>query len=125
MPIKALLCDQNIIAGIGNMYADETLFAAQIHPLRKAKDLAWEEVQRLHKAIHQVLNAGIKLSGASVDTYQRPGGELGTAHFSFKVAHRNHELCYDCDTPLTRILVRGRGTYFCPKCQGDKQPTLI
>ncbi len=125
MPIKALLCDQNIIAGIGNMYADEALFDAQIHPLRKAKDLNGEEVQRLHQAIRQVLNAGIKQSGASVDTYQRPNGELGTAHFSFQVAHRNNELCYNCHTPLARILVRGRGTYFCPKCQGDKQPKLI
>lgn len=125
MPIKALLCDQNIIAGIGNMYADEALFAAQIHPLRKAKDLSWEEIQRLHQATRQVLNAGIKQSGASVDTYQRPSGELGTAHFSFQVAHRNNALCYNCHTPLARILVRGRGTYFCPKCQGDKQPKLI
>ena len=125
MVIKALLCDQNIIAGIGNMYADEALFAAQIHPLMKAKDLSWDEVKRLHKAIYQVLNAAIQQSGASVDTYQRPDGELGTAHFFFKVAHRNHALCYDCGTPIERILVRNRGTYFCPKCQGGRQPLLI
>ena len=125
MVIKALLFDQNIIAGIGNMYADEALFAAQIHPLRKARDLSWEEVKRLHEAIRRVLKAAIEQSGASVDTYQRPDGELGTAHFLFKVAHRDHELCYDCGTPIERILVRGRGTYFCPKCQGGKQPLLI
>jgi formamidopyrimidine-DNA glycosylase len=120
MPVKALLCDQNIIAGIGNMYADEALFAAQIHPLRKAKDLSREEVKRLYKAIRQVLHSGIEQSGASVDTYQRPNGELGTAHFLFKVAHRKNKLCYNCRTPLERTVVRGRGTYFCPKCQSGK-----
>jgi len=116
-PIKALLCDQTFIAGIGNMYADETLFAAEIHPLRPGKSLTRNEVQRLYNAIQQVLSAAIVNKGASVDTYFRPGGELGTAHFQFNVAHCGGKSCPNCGTPIERIVVRNRGTYFCPKCQ--------
>ena len=117
VPIKVLLCDQNIIAGIGNMYADEALFAARIHPLRKARELSQQEVERLHEAIRQVLTAAIGHGGASVDTYRHPDGELGDAHFFFQVAHRGGEPCYNCNTLIERISLRGRGTYFCPKCQ--------
>ncbi len=117
IPVKALLCDQNIIAGIGNMYADEALFAARIYPLRKAKDLSGEEAKNLHKAIRQVLTAAIRQGGASVDTYKRPEGELGSAQFYFKVAHRGGELCHNCGAFIERTIVRGRGTYFCPNCQ--------
>jgi formamidopyrimidine-DNA glycosylase len=116
-PIKALLCDQNFIAGIGNMYADEALFLAKIHPLRSGKSLSREEVMRLHRAIRQVLRAAINNKGASVDTYFRPSGEIGTAHFQFKVAHRGGESCPICGTPLQRLPIRNRGSYFCPKCQ--------
>jgi len=117
-PIKALLCDQGFIAGIGNMYADEALFAARIHPLRLGGSLSRDEVERLHKAIQRVLWAAIGDKGASVDTYFRPDGGLGTAHFQFQVAHRlSGNLCPVCGTPIERIPVRNRGTYFCPKCQ--------
>jgi len=116
-PIKALLCDQSFVAGIGNMYADEALFSAGIHPLRSGKSLSSEEIERLHRAIRQVLSAAIGDKGASVDTYFRPGGEIGTAHFQFKVAHRRGESCPACGTHLQRIPVRNRGSYFCPRCQ--------
>lgn len=116
-PIKALLCDQNFIAGIGNMYADETLFATGIHPLRPGENLSQDEIERLHGAIKQVLWSAISNKGASIVNYYRPTGELGTAHFEFKVAHRRGENCLICGTPLKRITVRNRGTYFCPKCQ--------
>jgi formamidopyrimidine-DNA glycosylase len=116
-PIKALLCDQNFIAGIGNMYADEALFAARIYPLRTGASLTRAEIQRLYKAIRRVLRAGIGHKGASVENYYRPDGTTGTAHFEFKVAHRGGEPCPNCGTPIQRIVVRGRGTYFCPKCQ--------
>ena len=119
-PIKALLCDQTFIAGIGNMYADEALFAARIHPLRQGGSLSPEEVKRLHRAIQQVLWSAISNKGASVDTYFRPDGTLGTAHFQFRVAHRlGGELCSVCGTTIERITVRNRGTYFCPKCQPE------
>ena len=117
-PIKALLCDQTFIAGIGNMYADEALFSARIHPLRLGKSLSQDEVERLHHSIQAVLVSAIGYKGASVDTYLRPSGELGTAHFHFQVAHRlGGNLCPLCGTPIERIAVRNRGTYFCPHCQ--------
>jgi formamidopyrimidine-DNA glycosylase len=116
-PIKALLCDQSFIAGIGNMYADEALFLAKIHPMRAGGSLSKKEIERLYKAIRQVLTTAISDKGASVNTYFRPDGQIGTAHFQFRVAHRRGESCPVCGTPLKRITVRNRGTYFCPKCQ--------
>ena len=116
-PIKALLCDQSLVAGIGNMYADEALFAAKIHPMRAGGSLSQEEIERLHKSIQKVLSAGIKEKGASTDTYFRPSGQPGTAHYQFRVAHRRGEKCPVCGAPLERIPVRNRGSYFCPKCQ--------
>ena len=117
-PIKALLCDQTFIAGIGNMYADEALFTARIHPLRSGRRLSSAEIERLHRAIQQVLWSAIGNKGASVDTYLRPDGTLGTAHFQFQVAHRlSGKLCPVCGTPIERIPIRNRGSYFCPKCQ--------
>lgn len=119
-PIKALLLDQSFIAGIGNMYADEALFAARIHPLRPGGSLSPDEVKRLHNAIQQVLYSAINNKGASTDTYFRPNGTKGTAHFEFKVAHRlGGDLCPVCGTPIERIVVRNRGTYFCTKCQPE------
>ncbi len=120
-PIKALLCDQGVVAGIGNMYADEALFAAKIHPLRSGKSLSRDEIERLHNAIQRILWAAIGNKGASVESYFRPGGELGTAHFQFQVAHQlGGKFCPVCGTPIERISVRNRGSYFCPKCQlGD------
>ncbi len=116
-PIKALLCDQGFIAGIGNMYADEALFAAGIHPMRPGGSLSRDEIGRLTAAIKKVLRAAIEDKGASVLNYRRPGGEAGTAHFRFKVAHRGGETCPNCGTPIERIPIRNRGSYFCPKCQ--------
>ncbi len=120
-PIKALLSDQTFIAGIGNMYADESLFAARVHPLRSGGSLSSEEVERLHHTIQQVLWSAINNKGASVDTYLRPDGTLGTAHFQFQVAHRlSGKSCPVCGTPIERIPIRNRGSYFCPKCQPEK-----
>ena len=116
-PIKALLCDQGLVAGIGNMYADEALFTAKIHPMRAGGSLSQAEIKRLYKSIQKVLHAGINKKGASTDTYFRPSGEPGSAHSQFRVAHRRGESCPICGTPLERIPVRNRGSYFCPKCQ--------
>jgi len=122
-PVKALLSDQTFIAGIGNMYADEALFAARIHPLRRGGSLSPEEVERLHHTIQQILRSAIGNKGASVENYFRPDGTLGTAHFQFQVAHRlGGKLCPVCGTPIERIVVRNRGTYFCPRCQPQSQP---
>ncbi len=117
LPIKVLLCEQNLIAGLGNMYADEALFSAGIHPLKRANTLSAEEVDHLYRAIGEVLWRGIRGKGASTDTYRRPGGEKGSAHFEFQVAHRRGETCHCCGNPIQRVPLRGRGTYFCPHCQ--------
>ena len=121
-PIKAVLLDQAFIAGIGNMYADEALFAAKIHPLREANSLAPQEIRNLHQAIRDVLWSAISSKGASVDTYKRPDGELGTAQFNFRVAHLGGKPCPICGAAIQRLAVRNRGSYFCPNCQ--KLPTL-
>jgi len=125
IPVKAALLDQCIVAGIGNMYADEALFAARIQPLRKADSLSPEEVRTLHNCIRRVLGAGIGSKGASVDTYVRPEGELGTAHFDFKVAHKGGEPCPVCGSTIERVLVQNRGTCFCPRCQPFGSGPLI
>ena len=117
IPIKAALLNQCIVAGIGNMYADEALFASRIHPLKKADELSPKEVRTLHNGIRRILRAAIGSKGASVDTYVRPEGELGTAHSDFKVAHRGGELCPVCGGTIERVVVQNRGTYFCPRCQ--------
>jgi formamidopyrimidine-DNA glycosylase len=116
-PIKAVLLDQGFIAGIGNMYADEALFAAKIHPLRKASSLSAKEIRNLYKAIVDVLRLAIDSKGASVDTYKRPDGGLGTAHDNFNVAHRAGKPCPVCGISIQRIALRNRGSYFCPNCQ--------
>jgi formamidopyrimidine-DNA glycosylase len=118
-PMKALLCEQNLIAGIGSMYADEALFATKIHPMRPADSLTRQEIERLYHEIRRILWAAIENKGASVDTYFRPNGSKGTAHYEFKVAHRFKEPCYTCGTPVERIKIRQRGSYFCPKCQSE------
>jgi formamidopyrimidine-DNA glycosylase len=116
-PIKAVLLDQGFIAGIGNMYADEALFAARIHPLRKANSLSLEKIRDLHRAIIDVLKSAINSKGASINTYVRPDGKLGTAHDNFRVAHRGGQPCPVCGTMIERLAIRNRGSYFCPKCQ--------
>ena len=116
-PIKAVLLDQTVIAGIGNMYADESLFSAKIHPLRKAGDLSPAKIKSLHKAIREILIKAIGSKGASVSTYKCPSGELGTAHLDFRVAHRGGEPCPRCKTTVQRVKIRNRSSYYCPKCQ--------
>lgn len=116
-PIKVLLCDQSRIAGLGNMYADEALFAARLHPLRPSGAISPEEIRRLHRAIRQVLRRGIRDCGASVSNYCRPDGSQGWAHESFRVAHRGGQPCPRCGAPIQRLSLRGRGSYFCPRCQ--------
>ncbi len=115
--IKAVLLDQTVIAGIGNMYADESLFSAKIHPMRDAGSLSPREINALHKTIRETLTKAIGSKGASISTYKRPSGELGTAHLFFRVAHRGGEPCPRCKATLQRVKIRNRSSYYCPKCQ--------
>lgn len=126
-PIKAALTNQTVIAGIGNMYADEILFAARIHPQREADTLTAQEVETLFRCIQAVLREAIENGGASVDSYIAPDGKQGTAHFHFKVAHRRDQLCPGCRQAIIKRIevVRRRGTYFCPNCQPRYPECLI
>ena len=117
IPIKAALLDQHIIAGVGNMYADEALFQARIHPLKPANELDHDEVANLRQAVRDVLVRAIACQGASINTYWLPNGERGTAHYGFNVAHKRGASCPRCGTPIERIMVRKRGAYYCPDCQ--------
>ncbi|MBI4285748.1 MAG: DNA-formamidopyrimidine glycosylase [Chloroflexi bacterium] len=116
-PVKPVLLDQTVLAGMGNMYTDEALFEARIHPMKKARDLGDEEIRRLLRAIRLVLRRGIEAGGASVSTYIRPDGSKGNSQDQFKVAHKRGGSCPRCGLPLQYLKIRGRGTVFCPKCQ--------
>jgi len=116
-PIKALLLDQNLIAGIGNMYADEALFAAGIHPHKPGNELSNDEIERLYNAILRILQTAIQDKGASISNYFRPDGTMGTAHSRFSVAHCGGKPCPTCGTTIERTTTRNRGTYYCPRCQ--------
>jgi len=116
-PIKAVLCNQEVLSGVGNMYADEALFRAKIHPLKKAGDLSFKEITRLHQSIRQVLQTALSQRGASIADYKDTEGQPGTAQLAFAVAHQRGKNCPVCGTPIQRIAVRNRGTYFCPSCQ--------
>ena len=121
-PIKALLLDQKLIAGIGNMYADETLYATRLNPWQPGGSLSRKEIARLHNEIRRILWAAIENKGASVDTYFRPDGSEGSAHYEFKVAHGlGGKTCSVCGGLIERGLVGNRGTYFCPRCQPLKR----
>ncbi len=115
--VKSALLDQGVVAGIGNMYADEALFAARIHPLTRACELSESELETLCHCIRTVLLEAVECRGASVDTYLRPEGKTGTAQCSFKVAHRGGQPCAVCGSTIRRVRIQNRGTYFCPGCQ--------
>ena len=117
LPVKSSLLNQEHIAGIGNMYADEALFAAKIHPQQPADSLTTTQISRLRQAIKNVLKKGIKNQGASVRNYRGPDGNKGRAHEEFCVAHREGLPCPVCGSPIKRIVVGQRGTYYCPPCQ--------
>lgn len=116
-PIKPLLYDQSFVAGIGNIYADEILFEAGIHPLSKANELSEQEVARLHRAIRQVLPRATRRLGLSLNEYRVPFGELEANQWLLRLPRFAGEPCPLCATPIERIPIRKRGTYFCPNCQ--------
>jgi formamidopyrimidine-DNA glycosylase len=116
-PIKAALLDQRTVAGLGNIYVDEALWRAQIHPLREAGTLDADEVGRLTRAIREALRAGIARQGASLRDYSTPDGRRGRAQERFRVYGREGEPCTRCGTPIDKIRTAGRGTWYCPQCQ--------
>jgi formamidopyrimidine-DNA glycosylase len=123
--MKPLLLDQTYIAGIGNIYADESLFRAGIHPLRRAESLTPEEVARLHAAIRAVLELGIEHGGTTFGRHQDIFGEAGRNREHLSVYQRDGEPCLRCGTPLVRVVVAQRGTHFCPTCQPGPQAVEV
>jgi len=115
--IKPLLMDQTFISGIGNLYAAEALFRAKIHPQRPASSLSDKEKQNLFQEIKDTLSEAIKYKGSSVDQYVQLSGRRGDYARYHKVYDREGKPCLVCKTPIKRISLGGRGTYFCPKCQ--------
>ena len=111
--IKPLLMDQSFLAGLGNIYTDEALFLARIHPLQRSDRLEFLQAELLLSAIRQVLRQGIKSNGASIDWVYKGGSFQNT----FQVYQRTGEPCRRCGTPIERIVVGQRGTHFCPVCQ--------
>lgn len=115
--IKPLLMDQTFIAGIGNIYSDEVLFYAAVHPLRKVQDLTDKEVKEIYKGISKILNQAIKHKGTSIDTYRTTTGEGGSYAFYRKVYRRKGQKCLGCGGVVNSLKIGGRTSYFCPKCQ--------
>ena len=116
-PIKAALLDQRAAAGVGNIYADEALWRARIHPLRPAGSLDGDEIARLRKAIRAALEMGIARQGATLRDYRDPEGRRGRMQDEFKVYGRAGEPCPRCGTPIEKTRAGGRGTWYCPQCQ--------
>ncbi|HEY7836662.1 MAG TPA: bifunctional DNA-formamidopyrimidine glycosylase/DNA-(apurinic or apyrimidinic site) lyase [Solirubrobacteraceae bacterium] len=116
-PIKSALLDQRRVAGVGNIYADEALFRAGIHPLRAAGSLTAAEAERLRDGIRAALEAGIDAHGASIDDFRDIEGVKGSFQERFLVHRREGEPCPQCGGTIKRIVVGGRGTYVCERCQ--------
>lgn len=128
-PLKSFLLDQRRLAGVGNIYADEALFRARLHPLRAAGSVGPREAQRLHAALLETLQAGIDNAGSSIDSFVDPSGQRGSFQEMLNVYQRAGAPCRVCGTAIRRVVVGGRGTHFCPRCQslrghprGDSAP---
>jgi formamidopyrimidine-DNA glycosylase len=116
-PIKALLLDQRRIAGVGNIYADEALFRAGVHPLRPAGRLSREQYARLCETVVEALGEGIDARGATIDDFRHVDGVRGSFQDRFLVHRRAGEPCPRCGTTIVKMVVAGRGTYVCETCQ--------
>ncbi|UCC95365.1 MAG: bifunctional DNA-formamidopyrimidine glycosylase/DNA-(apurinic or apyrimidinic site) lyase [Candidatus Omnitrophota bacterium] len=115
--VKPLLMDQNFLAGVGNIYAQEILFCAGIHPQRSAEKTKKEELEKIYSCLISILKDAIAKKGSSVDTYRQIDGSQGNYIPFLKVYQREDELCFKCRRPIKRKAIGGRGTYFCSHCQ--------
>jgi formamidopyrimidine-DNA glycosylase len=115
--VKGLLLDQSVVSGLGNIYVDEVLFAAGVHPTRKADTLAHQEISAIHAATRDVLGRAIELRGTTFDSYHDAFGESGKFQHRLKVFARAGEPCPVCSTEIEKSRVAGRGTHVCPTCQ--------
>jgi len=116
-PIKSALLNQSLLSGIGNIYADESLFRAGVRPRRRAASLTRGELQGLYVAVQQVLNEAIAAGGSSVSDYVDSNGDAGFFQFQHRVYGREGEPCLVCRAPIKRVVIAGRSAHYCPKCQ--------
>lgn len=116
-PIKAVLLDQSTVAGLGNIYADESLHLACIHPARHGASFSTEEVQRLHEAIRTIIDCGIEYGGTTMRNFVNHNGERGNYFDHARVFNRAGQPCPECGTTIEKIRVANRGTHICPECQ--------
>jgi formamidopyrimidine-DNA glycosylase len=116
-PVKSAILDQRTVAGVGNIYADEALWRARIHPLRAAGELEPVELRALHRGIRRALEMGIARHGATLRDYAQPNGAAGSMQHEFKVYGREDEPCPRCGSAIVKTRVAGRGTWYCPQCQ--------
>jgi formamidopyrimidine-DNA glycosylase len=116
-PMKSALLNQKLLRGVGNIYADESLFRAGIRPRRRATSVRGEQLAKLHTAIRTVLREAIKLGGSSISDYVNSDGEEGFFQLRHRVYGREGESCLVCKTPIKRIVIAGRSSHYCPKCQ--------
>lgn len=116
-PIKSALLNQALLSGVGNIYADEALFRAKIRPRTRAASLNRNELKRLHSALKRVLNEAIRLGGSSISDYVDANGEEGFFQLRHRVYGREGEPCLACKTPIKRIVIAGRSSHYCPRCQ--------
>ncbi len=120
-PLKSLLLNQEVIAGVGNIYADEALFLARLHPSAPAGSLRPAERRALHAAIQQVIREGIEHRGASFRDYTDADGKEGSQQFFVRVFRRTEEPCDECGASIRRSVVGGRSSHWCPRCQPSRQ----
>ena len=116
-PVKAFLLDQKRVAGVGNIYADEALFRARVHPLRPANKLTRAQCDAIRDGVVEALLLGLEHKGATIDDFRDPYGVSGTFQDQFLVHTREHEPCPTCGNPIRKLRVAGRGTYVCERCQ--------
>jgi formamidopyrimidine-DNA glycosylase len=115
--IKALLLDQRVLRGMGNIYTDESLWRARIHPMRLGSNLKNDELRRLYRGVRDVLSEAIHLRGSSISDYVDSEGRPGQFQRRHRVYQREGKKCFRCGKPIRRVIVAGRSSYFCPKCQ--------
>jgi formamidopyrimidine-DNA glycosylase len=116
-PIKSALLNQKLLSGVGNIYADESLFRAGIRPRRRASSLTMEDLRRLYPAVQEVLREAIALGGSSVSDYVDADGQEGFFQLQHRVYGRGGEPCLVCKSPIKRVVIAGRSSHYCPKCQ--------
>ena len=115
--VKSALLNQQILAGLGNIYTDESLFEAKIHPQQKVDKLSPQKLKKLHQGIQKILKKAIKAGGSSIENYCNVNGEIGSFQLQHKVYGREGRPCKRCRSKVKRIKISQRSSYFCPRCQ--------